>query len=186
MDPLKPSDHSQLSTGAKKKTATVERPRDQEGESTQSKPLVDEAIFSLINSTKQSFPILPYGAQRRPGLVTYQNQKTGASAFIIEDVHGSRITHDILADVFGQVKGVKPEETLFVLEGVKPDKIKTFNRSNARHPNQICCAVANESGAGVINPIANTSQMSLINAYITEAGKQGFSRTEALAVSWVL
>lgn len=149
-------------------------------EAIQAKPLINDEIFHLINSSKYSFPLLPPGARRQPGLLKYQNPQNNTQAFIIEDVHGSSITHEILSDVFSQIKDAKPEETLFILEGVRTNEVKNFNYSNSFHPNQICCTVANNSGADVINPVANQSQMSLVNEYITKAESMGFSRTQAL------
>jgi len=140
----------------------------------------DDSIFQLIQETKNLFPINPYNADRQPTLKGYVNDSTGAKAYVIEDVHNSRVTHELLEKVFKQIVNKNPDEILFVLEGIKPAEIHKYNKYNSKSPNEICSLFANQSGAKVINPIVNIAQWELISNFIDEAQKAGFKKEEAL------
>jgi hypothetical protein len=155
---------------------------------TDNKILVDDSIFQLIQETKKLFPINPYNAERQPSLKVYVNDSNGAKAYVIEDVHNSRVTHELLEKVLKQLVNKNPDETLFILEGIKPAEINKFKKDNSKRPNEICSLVANQSGAKVINPIANIAQWKLISNFIDEAQKAGYNKEEALGLivtSWV-
>ena len=144
------------------------------------KLISDDSIFKLIEQQAQHFPNYPFKTTKKPHLRIYENKQNSAKAFVIEDIHNSKFTHEILANVLKEIKDADPSKTLFILEGIKPNEIKNFNDRNSRYPNEICCHISNLSGAKVINPVANVAQWQLVSKFVEEAKSKGYKEEDAL------
>jgi disulfide oxidoreductase YuzD len=171
--------NSDIETPSKPATNNNVSSEDKESNSKSPKKIfVKDSIFQQLEKVKKHFPLYPSSTMRQSRLSILG--KDNKRAYVIEDVHTSSSTYEILTLVLKTLNTKNPNKTLFILEGIKPNEKQDLKLDNIIHPNQFCYFVARENDAVVVNPIANLAQWSLVSEVLEHAQKNKFTKEEAL------